>query len=188
MLRSVTAFGDRVMIYLSRRDTALVASDAVVILGVSADEYAAAVSEGKLRRSIRVANDPTGRLAFHSFWDLLEFSLARSFVSEAEADDVRPYMITDLCDHLALSDEDVAVGTGDVATDLALLEEGWNDETGVQALPMNVVRHYAQLILRTLQQLHTVIRMMSAGYRTPCAVLCKEDAVSAPTMPMRLAA
>ena len=175
------------MIYLSRRDTALVASDVIAILHLSVDEYRVAVSEGRLRRSICIANDPTGRLAFHSFWDLLEFSLARSLASAFDAADVQPCAIEDLCDHLASSDEDVAVGTGDVVTDMALLEEGWEDETGVRALPVSVVRHYARLILRTLQHLHSVVAMMSVAHQTACVVLGEEDAANAPTMPMRLA-
>ena len=81
------------MIYLSKRDTALMASDAAALLALSPDAYRLAVSEGRLRRSIRPRSDPTGRLAFHSFWDLLEFSLARSPALEADGEEARARLV-----------------------------------------------------------------------------------------------
>ena len=155
------------MIYLSKRDTALMASDAAAILAMSAGEYRLAVSEGRLRRSVRLHNDPTGRLAFHSFWDLLEFSLAGSPALAPEGEEARPSLVEELCDHIALSDEDVAAGTGDADADRALLESGWSDESGLRDLPASVVEHYAGLVLRTLGQLHAVVGLMARRRGAP---------------------
>ena len=160
------------MIYLSKRDTALMASDAAAILALSPGEYRLAVSEGRLRRSIRLHNDPTGRLAFHSFWDLLEFSLARSPALAPDGRGAGPGLVEETCDHIALSDEDVAVGTGDAEADLALLEAGW-DEASLHDLPAGVVEHYAGLVVRTLGQIHAVVSLME-GHRGASATAWTE--------------
>ena len=150
------------MFYLSKRDTALMASDAAAILALAPSEYRLAVSQGTLRRSIRLHNDPTGRLAFHSFWDLLEFSLARSPALAPEGAQAGPHLVGEMCDHIALSDEDVAVGTGDAEADLALLEAGW-DEGSLRDLPAGVAGHYARLVVRTLGQIHAVVSLTAGG-------------------------
>ncbi len=57
--------------FMSKRDTPLVEADAMAILGMSAEAYRAAVAERRLGFSIRLADDPADRLAFHR--DVLQF-------------------------------------------------------------------------------------------------------------------
>lgn len=167
------------MIYLSKRDTPLVESDAACILSLRTEEYEAALADGRLRRSVHVANDPTNRLAFHNFWDLFEFNLARSADVVAETDEDRRLLAADLSDHLAVSDEDLAIGTGDDDVDLAAIVHGWTDETGVRALPAGVVNCYALLLVRTLERVHAAAETTRKRRAVPVAPAAGEMVLAA---------
>lgn len=148
--------GREQVIYLSKRDTPLIEADAMSILEVTADEYRSALADGRLRRSIQVDSDPTGRLAFHSFWDLLEFSLAGVEYVVSGPDEALRMLAAELSDDLAREADDVAVGTGNLQEDFAMITGEWTDETGVSGLPASVVGCYVRLLLRTLRHIHSV--------------------------------
>jgi hypothetical protein len=152
------------VIFISKRGTPLVGSDAMSILDVSADEYRSALADGRLRRSIRVDNDPTGRLAFHSFWDLLEFSLAGRDDVVSGSDEERRRLAAELSDDLAGDDEDVVGSTGNFLTDLAIVTPEWADETSVRDVPANVVSCYARLLQRTLRHVCGVAEAALRGH------------------------
>jgi hypothetical protein len=166
------------VIYLSKRATPLIEADAMSILDVTVDEYRSALAKGHLRRSIQVDNDPTGRLAFHSFWDLLEFSLARSEAVASEASEAQRRLAAELSDDLAGADNDVAVGTGNPHEDFALIADEWTDEADVSVLPASVVSCYARLLLRTLRHVYSVAEATLLG---PEGLLrpCQEQAATA---------
>lgn len=162
------------MIFMSKRDTPLVEADATAILGMSAEAYRAAVAERRLGLSIRLANDPTNRLAFHSFWDLVEFSLAGGAGGCAAEDEARRLLAAELSDHLAQGTEDLVAGTGDEGADLATVSHEWAEQTELDALPMGVVRCYARLLLRTLRHVHAAAVEAGGG---ACASVPAQEGV-----------
>ena len=52
--------------------------------------------------------------------------------------------------------DDVAVGTGNLQEDFAMVTGEWTDETGVSDLPASVVGCYVRLLLRTLRHIYSV--------------------------------
>lgn len=141
--------------FMSKRDTPLLGSDALYILGLSHESYEAALSDGRLQRSIEVANDPTGRLAFHNFWDLLEFSLNVDFA--------RPTMMlgfdfaAQFCDELASDDHDVIAITGDAEADHATVRRDWINDVAAAGWPPCLLDHCTTLLVRTGHHIHAVV-------------------------------
>jgi hypothetical protein len=169
---------------MSKRDTPLVEADAAAILGMTADEVRAAAAAGRLGRSIRLADDPTHRLAFHNFWDLVEFSLASGADVGPAAGEARRRLAADLCDHLAEGAEDLAVGTGNEDADFLGVCRGWIEEEG-DGLPAGVVGCYLRLLLRTLGVLHAAAVGEAGGLAVPSG---EEGGVGAEGVPFHAAA
>lgn len=89
-------------------ETPLTAQDACCILAIDRIEYELALANGHLHRSIQLDADPTGRFAFHNFWDVLGFELYRSLGSLDEAaalevEDALDRLATRLCGFSSLA-------------------------------------------------------------------------------------
>jgi hypothetical protein len=83
--------------------TPFTSSEAESLLGISAIEYSMAMREGALCSSITIPNDPLCRLSFHSFWDLIEFSIRRSFGWPTVSVSAVASLVADICDELDFS-------------------------------------------------------------------------------------
>ena len=152
--------------YLSKRDTPLLADDVLCILGLSDDDYQAAVREGRLRRSIASDNDPTGRLAFHSFWDLLEFDLSTQLVRFAMMPDAAASFAAECCDDLAFDDHDLVSITGDAELDYASLQRSWIDDADASAWPASLIDWCTRLLVQVGQRIHAMAATPTLGRST----------------------
>lgn len=178
------------MIFMSKRDTPLIEADAAAILGMTVDEVRAVAAAGWLGRSVRLADDPTHRLAFHNFWDLVEFSLGTCADLGRATGHARWLLAADFCDLLAEGAEDLAVGTGDEDADFLGVCRGWIEEDR-DGLPVNVVGCYLRLLLRTLRVLHAAAAGGFEGLAVPSGEeggVGAQGAQGAASVPFRAAA
>lgn len=142
--------------FISKRDTPLLGSDVLRVLGLSHESYETALSEGRLRRSIEVANDPTGRLAFHNFWDLLEFSLTFDLAKHVVVLGADADFAVQLCDELASDDHDVIAITGDIKADRDVVRRSWTDDAVAAGWPPYLLDHCTSLLVRVGHHIHAV--------------------------------
>lgn len=142
--------------FMSKRDTPLLGSDALCVLGLSHESYETALSDGRLRRSVEVANDPTGRLAFHNFWDLLEFSLNFDLAKHVVVLGADADFIVQFCDELASDDHDIIAITGDAEADHDIVRRSWTDDAAAAGWPPCLLDHCTSLLVRVGHHIHAV--------------------------------
>lgn len=198
-LRDVQGF--QMISYLSKRDTPLLADDVLCILGLSDDDYQAALRDGRLRRSIAADNDPTGRLAFHSFWDLLEFGLSTQLTKLAMKPDTAASFAAECCDDLAFDDYDLVAITGDAELDYASARQRWIDDASGSAWPSSLIDWCTKLLVQVGQRIHSIATIKAFGpssqhvkdrWDQACgsvfAVMARHEEVEEPTWEPRQAA
>jgi hypothetical protein len=149
--------------YMSKRETPLLEDDVLCILGLSDEDYYAALREGRLRRSIAIDNDPTGRLAFHNFWDLLEFSLSTQLTTLAVVPDTAASFAAECCDDLAFDEHDLITITGDAKRDYALAQHSWIDDPDAVEWPASLLDWCTRLLLQVGQHIHAVATTRALG-------------------------
>lgn len=142
--------------FMSKRDTPLLGSDVLCVLGLSHESYETALSDGRLQRSIEVANDPTGRLAFHNFWDLLELSLTVEFAKHVAVLGADADFAARFCDELASGDQDVIAITGNVGADHDIVRRSWTDDAIAEGWPPCLLDHCTRLLVRVGHHIHAV--------------------------------
>ena len=148
--------------YMSKRATPLLENDVLCILGMSEKDYHTALRDGLLRRSIAIENDPTGRLAFHNFWDLLEFSLSSQFTKRALLPDAVNFAV-ECCDDLASDEHDLVSITGDVKTDYTLAQHSWSDHLDAAMWPASLLDWCTRLLLQVGQHIHAIAATEALG-------------------------
>lgn len=187
--------------YMSKRETPLLEDDVTCILGLSSGDYHAALREGRLRRSIAIDTDPTGRLALHNFWDLLEFSLSTQLTKLAVAPDAAAGFAAQCCDDLAFDEHDLITITGDAETDYALAQHSWMDDPNAVGWPASLLDWCTRLLLQVGQHIHAVAAIRALGpssrhvkgkWDQACApvltVITPHEAAEEPAWTMRQAA